>query len=190
MYYAGGDSPDLDKQTLHHRHWPLTPTSFCLFPGQYNDWLFISSGAGSEGGNLGAGTPLFLSCREDDGHSDPACLPKQSSIFQTKKCVLLGETPSVAQKHWSRLHKEATEDTYADKNCPFNGNGPIRGRTAAVRRDCLTSTSAMALRSLTRTRLCTCSHLRDAQIATLSPREHGVLKDTKAAGPMQQFLKF
>lgn len=45
---------------LHHRHWPLTSTSFCLFLGQYNDWFLVSSGAGSEGGNLGAGTPPLL----------------------------------------------------------------------------------------------------------------------------------
>ncbi|KAH0517284.1 40S ribosomal protein S11 [Microtus ochrogaster] len=102
---------------------------------------------------------------------------KQSSIFQTKKCVLLGEAPSVLQKHWSRLYKtpkEAMEDSYIEKNCPLNGNVSIQGRTPSgavtqtkiqmptvISWEYLTSTSTMALGSATRACLYTCSHFRD-----------------------------
>lgn len=95
---------------------------------------------------------------------------KQPTIFQNKKSVLLGETGKEKLPRYYenfglgiKTPKEAIEGTYIGKKCPFSGNVSIRGRilsgvltkmkmqrTIVIRRD-ITSESATALRSLTRT---------------------------------------
>ncbi|CAO2634799.1 40S ribosomal protein S11 [Lemmus lemmus] len=60
---------------------------------------------------------------------------KQPTIFQNKKCVLLGETGKEKLPRYYKniglgfkTPKEANEGTYIDKKCPFTGNVSIRGR--------------------------------------------------------------
>lgn len=59
---------------------------------------------------------------------------KQSTIFQNKKRVLLGETGKEKFPHNNgniglgfKTPKEAIEGTYNDKKCPFTGNVAIQG---------------------------------------------------------------
>ncbi|CAO2613191.1 40S ribosomal protein S11 [Lemmus lemmus] len=60
---------------------------------------------------------------------------KQSTIFQNKKRVLLGETSKEKLPRYYKniglgfkMPKEAIEGTYIDKKCPFTGNVSIQGR--------------------------------------------------------------
>ncbi|ELV14170.1 40S ribosomal protein S11 [Tupaia chinensis] len=60
---------------------------------------------------------------------------KQSTIFQNKKRVLLGEAGKEKLPRYYKniglgfqTPKEAIKGTYIDKKCPFTGNVAIRGR--------------------------------------------------------------
>ena len=60
---------------------------------------------------------------------------KQSTIFQNKERVLLGETGKEKLPHnygntglGFKTPKEAIEGTYNDKKCPFTGNVAVQGR--------------------------------------------------------------